>query len=452
MNLSKYKGLGAKGKMGARNRMLATNILFSGILKVLSLLSSLLIVPVTIGYLDNEIYGIWLTITSVMFWINTMDIGLGNGMRNYLAQALSKGDYALGRRYITTTLALLSLLAIAMGAVAVFPMETIDFRHFFNTQALPNEALRDALGVAVAFTLLHFVVKNVGMVFVAMQKYALSDLLSVVGNLLALAIVYLCTLFATPRLLYVVLAYTATPAAIYLLAALPLFAKYPQLRPSWGSFDKSLGRQIVGKGLGFFLIQMSSCLVIFGAGNLFITQYCGPEAVTTYNVAYKYFNLLVIAYTIVLAPMWNAYTDAYVKGDMAWIATNFGRALKLWALSLVGGAAMLALSHLFYHIWVGDKVDVPFSVSLCTLGYVSMFNLNNCVTYLLNGLNKIRVQIITSLLGTLLYVAAVMWMGGSLGVEGIVGCMAASYALMALVHLYQCRLMIRGKAKGIWDK
>lgn len=438
--------------MGARNRMLATNIFYSGILKLLSLLSSLLVVPVTIGYLDNEVYGVWLTITSVMFWINTMDIGLGNGMRNYLAEALSKGNYALGRRYISTTLLLLSLLAMTMGIIALVPFASIDFNHFFNTQALSNQGLRDALGIAVAFTLLHFVVKNIGMVFVAMQKYALNDLLSVMGNLLALGIVYLCTKYTTPSLLYVVLAYTATPAAIYLLAAIPLYAQYPQLRPSLHSFDRSLSKQIVGKGLGFFLIQMSSCLVIFGAGNLFITQYCGPQAVTTYNVAYKYFNLLVIAYTIVLAPMWNAYTDAYVKGDMAWIGTNFGRALKLWALTLVGGVGMLMLAQLFYHLWVGDKVEVPFSISLCTLGYVSMFNLNNCVTYLLNGLNKIRVQIITSLVFTALYVLAVMLMGGSLGVEGIVGCMATSYALMALVHLYQCRLIILGKAKGIWNK
>ena len=104
----------------------------------------------------------------------------------------------------------------------------------------------------------------------------------------------------------------------------------PNAKPSFKYFDKGLTRQIIGKGLSFFVIQISSCLVIFGAANMFITQYCGPSAVTTYNIAYKYFNLLVIAYTIILAPMWNAYTDAYVKGDMKWIANNFNRTLKLW--------------------------------------------------------------------------------------------------------------------------
>ena len=193
-------------------------------------------------------------------------------------------------------------------------------------------------------------------------------------------------------------------------------------------------------------------MVIFCAANVFITQSCGPTAVTTYNIAYKFFNLLVIAYTIILSPMWNAYTDAYVKGDIKWIDQTFNRALKLWLLSVCGGFVMLSGCQFFYHIWIGNKVLVPFTVSLSTFIYVSFFNLNNCVTYLINGLNKIRIQIITSLVITATYILTIMSMGKQLGIEGIVLSMAASYAVMSLIHLYQCKLLIKGKATGIWNK
>ena len=435
-----------------RNRMLRNNILFSGILKIISLSTSLLIVPITINYLNNEIYGIWMTITSVLFWINTFDIGLGNGMRNYLTGAISSKDYNLGRRYISTTLILLAVIALTMAIIISVPMSILDFNQFFNTQALSNEGLRNALIVAIGFTLLNFVVKNIGLIFVAMQKYAINDLLSVSGNVIALGIIYLLTKFTTGNLLYVVLAYTATHSLIFMLAAIPLFLKHPELRPSFKYFDKGLTRQIIGKGLSFFVIQISSCLVIFGAANMFITQYCGPSAVTTYNIAYKYFNLLVIAYTIILAPMWNAYTDAYVKGDMKWIANNFNRTLKLWGISVIGGIIMHLGCQIFYHLWIGDNVSVPFTVSLSTLIYVCFFNLNNCVTYLINGLNKLKVQIVTSLAFTAIYVLVVLSIGDKLGIEGVVLCMAGSYASMSIIHLYQCRLLIKNKAKGIWNK
>ena len=393
-----------------------------------------------------------MTITSILFWINTFDIGLGNGMRNYLTEAISQKDYSLGKRYISTTLSLLTLIALVIGFAVLIPLLTIDFNKFFNTEAISNFDLRNTMIVAISFTLCNFVLKNIGFIYVAMQKYAVNDLLSVLGNVLSLGIIFLLTKLTTGHLIYVVLAYTATQCIIFCLAAIPLFKKHPELRPTFKFFDKSLSHKIVGKGLGFFVIQISSCLVIFGAANIFITQLCGPATVTTYNIAYKFFNLLVIAYTIILSPMWNAYTDAYVKGDMIWINQTFNRALKLWGLSVVGGCIMLVGCQTFYHLWVGEKVIVPFTVSLSTLIYVSFFNLNNCVTYLINGLNKIRIQIITSLVFTALYIGIVLLLGKKLGIEGVVLSMAGSYACMSLIHLYQCRLLIKKKAKGIWNK
>lgn len=436
----------------SRNKMLRNNILFSGFLKIVGLLTSLVIVPITINYLNNEVYGIWMTITSILYWITTFDIGLGNGMRNYLAEALATNDTKLGKKYISTTMLLLSLIALSMVIVLLYPLITINFNSFFNTNAIAGNELRMAVVIAVGFTLMNFVLKNIGMIFVAMQKYAINDLLSISGNVIALILIYILTKVTTGNLVLVVLAYTMTSCVAFLLAAIPLFWKHPELKPSLRFFDKSLGKKIVGKGFGFFVIQISSCLVIFGAANFFITQSCGPAAVTTYNIAYKFFNLLVIAYTIILAPMWNAYTDAYVKGDMQWIKATFNKALKFWVLSICGGLGMLLICNLFYKLWIGNMVNVPLSVSASTLIYVCFFNLNNCATYLINGLNKIFVQIIISLAVTTLYIITVLAFGRKLGVEGIVLSMAASYAVMSVVHLYQCRKLITGKADGIWNK
>ena len=49
-----------------RNIVLKKNILMSAVLKMVGLATSLLIVPITIGYLDKEVYGVWMTMTSVL--------------------------------------------------------------------------------------------------------------------------------------------------------------------------------------------------------------------------------------------------------------------------------------------------------------------------------------------------------------------------------------------------
>lgn len=435
-----------------RNKMLRNNILFSGILKIIGLLTSLLIVPVTIGYLNNEVYGIWMTITSILYWIGTFDIGLGNGMRNYLTESISKNDFDTGRKYITTTFIFLSIIALIMFLLILVPISTLNFNKVFNTNNIGSQELRNALFVAIVFTLLNFVLRNIGFIFVALQKYALNDLLNVSSNVISLLTIFILTKTTTGNLIYVVFTYTATSTIIYTLAAIPIFKKYPKLRPRKKSFDKNIGKNIVGKGLGFFIIQISSCLIIFGAANLFITQFCGPTQVTVYNIAYKFFNLLIISYTIILSPMWNAYTDASIKGAWDWININFNRTLKFWGLSVICGLIMLCICPIFYHFWIGNKVNIPFTVSLSTFVYVCFFNLNNCVTYLINGLNKIRIQIITSLVFTALYVIVTFYITGRYKIEGIVLSMAGSYAAMSLIHLYQCKLLLHKRAKGIWNK
>jgi O-antigen/teichoic acid export membrane protein len=436
----------------ARSKQLRANVVFSMVLKVIGLVTSLLLVPITLDYLNSEVYGIWLTISSILYWFAFFDVGLSNGMRNYLAQAVANGDYNTGQSYVSTTLIILSAIAVGIGLLSVLPLGVFDFQTVFNTTLLASIQLRNVMVVAVLFTLALFVVRTFGIIYVALQKYAVNDAINVCGHLLALIIIYVLTKTTCGNLMYVVLALTATPVAVYLLAAIPLFRKYPQLRPSFNSYDSSAVRDVVGKGLGFFAIQMTSCLIIFGGSNIIITQYCGPESVTVYNIAYKYFNVLTIGYTILLAPMWSAYTEAYAKGDMAWISKTFHRALIAFGLQTAGGVVMLAASPIVYHLWIGDSVHIPFTVSLSVTLYVLAFNFNNCVTYLLNGLNTIYVQIITSIVFTVIYTGVVLAMGGTLAVEGIVACMAVSYCAMGMIHLYQCRLLISGKATGIWKR
>ena len=435
-----------------RNKILVRNILFSAILKVIGLATSLLVVRVTLHYLNNEIYGIWMTITSIIYWISVFDIGMGNGMRNYMTMAISKNNYPEARAYLSTTLFALTVIALVAVVLMILPLSLLDFNSVFNTRVLPSDELRNAMVVAFAFTMMLFVMKNISYVFMAMQKYALADLLTVASNVAALAIVYVLTKTTQGNLLLVVLAFTAAPVVTYLLAAIPFFVGYPQLRPRFGEFRKDLLSKIVGKGLNFFFIQITSCLVIYGASNMFIIQFCGPESVTVYNIAYKFFNLMAIAYTVIISPMWNAYTDAYIKGDYAWIRSNFRTSLCSWLMIEVVGVVMLFLSHWFYRLWVGSAVSVPLSVSLSVFAFISLFNFNNAATYLINGLNKIRVQMITSIVVTALYLAAMLCFGHRIGIEGVVFSMAAAYLVMGAIHFYQCRLLITSRASGIWDK
>ena len=446
------KGINQFISTDGRSKMLKSNILYSAILKVIGLITSLLVVTITLNYLNSELYGVWLTITSILYWFSFFDIGLGNGMRNYLTEAVSKGNYKEAQSYLSTTIIALTIIASIIAIVGFILLKLLNLNSVFNTNTISNTELQNVLFVAIGFTLILFVLKNIGYVFVALQKYALWDFINTLGNIIGLLIIFLLTKFTNGKLIYVVFAFTCTPAIIYILAAIPIFSKYPEFRPTIQSFRKDFLSTIVGKGLGFFLIQITSCLVIYGSSNLFITQFCGPESVTTYNIAYKFFNLLAIGYLVFISPMWNAYTDAYVKQDFNWIEKAFKSALKIWLFTEFAGIIMLIVSQYFYLFWVGKAVHVPFMVSLSVFLYISFFNLNNCVTYLLNGLNKIYIQIITSITATFIYLTIIFVWGKNMNIQEIVFYMSAAYGAMTAIHFYQCRKLINQKATGIWNK
>src|ERR1035437_10668458 len=69
------------------------NILVISIIKGCSIAVSLLLVPITIHYVNPTRYGIWLTLSSIVGWFSFFDVGLGNGLRNKFAEAVTNGKY-----------------------------------------------------------------------------------------------------------------------------------------------------------------------------------------------------------------------------------------------------------------------------------------------------------------------------------------------------------------------
>ena len=436
-----------------RSAVVIKNSMATALMKVAVLLCSLIMVPITLNYLNAENYGIWMAMTSILYWFAFFDVGLGNGMRNYLSEAISRQDYIKARSYFSTAIFLLAIIAVLIGILSIIIIFQLDLNHIFNTHIMSNKSLAYIMVVAISFSLIQFVAKNVGMVYIAMQRYAINDLIVFIGQLISTIIVYIITKTTESHLIYIVIAITSIPALVFILASIPLLKQHPQLKPSIKSIDFASAKKIIGKGLGFFIIQITSCLVIFGSANILISHYCGPEQVTVYNISYKLFNILIIIYTIIISPLWNAYTDASVKNDYAWIRKIFKKSIYLWAASLLLGLLMLLISGWFFKKWVGNSVDIPLGVSISILIYVCMFNFNNCVTYLINGLNKIKIQIITSILGTIIYLIAVcFFIKGTYGIYGISISMCVVYTLMSLVHLYQCNLLAKNKAHGIWNE
>lgn len=117
-------------------------------------------------------------------------------------------------------------MAVVLGLIAAIFLCNVDLCVVFATHAISSLELRYVMLIACTFTLVLFVVKNVGLIFVALQKYALNDLLAVSGNVIALLVIYVLTKTTDGCLAYVVSVFTIIPVLVFIFAAFPLFHKY----------------------------------------------------------------------------------------------------------------------------------------------------------------------------------------------------------------------------------
>ena len=122
--------LGILGFFGAKNMrdaVIRKNVILSFLYKGVSLATSMLLVPMTIGYLDTYEYGVWLTLSSLLAWVALCDIGLGNGLRNNLAESLAQGDIKKSKSLISTAYFLIILIVAAVYLIFVAINHFIDW-------------------------------------------------------------------------------------------------------------------------------------------------------------------------------------------------------------------------------------------------------------------------------------------------------------------------------------
>lgn len=436
----------------ARSVRAKKNIIASFLNKVIAIVISLLIIPITIDYLDAEQYGIWLTLSSIVSWISFFDIGLGHGFRNRFAEAKAIGDYKLARRYVSTTY----FTMIAIFGVILVVFECVN--PFINWASILNisQDQKHLLSVVVCIILIgvctSFAANVAGIMLSADQKPALSAMITTGGQALALLVIYLLTLLPVHDMRYIAFALSWAPVAVTIVVSIWLFThKYKAFAPSIRFIDKSLVKNIVNLGVKFFIIQVSMIL-IFQVVNIILSRVLGPTAVTEYNVTYKYFSITMMVFNIVLSPYWSAFTDAYTKGDFKWMKKIHKKLTKVWFLLSLINILLLICSPFAYHLWLHDTIDIPWSTSISMFIYINVLSFSTMYMILLNGTGKVFLQMVIYLICALVAIPLSVALCRILGISGVMIVLSAVYGLQAIAARIQLNKILNNTATGILNK
>lgn len=439
-------------KGNSRSVKAKKNIIASALIKGADTLVYLLLVPLTLGYLNAYEYGIWITLSSILSWINSFDIGLGSGLRNKLAIAVAEGNKEKGRIYVSTTLYMLIILIAIIFIISMFAVHQVDWYTLLNADNSAVGNIKEVIIASLLFFSLNFIMKFIGNVYQALQLPAVNYLITFGGHFFSLVVIYILTKTIPGSLFWVAIAYSAAPPFIYMCCYPITFYKfYPYLAPSPRYFKKEYLKDLLSLSMSFFLLQVMG-VVLFSLSNILISNMFGPDQVTPYNIAYRYFSIVSMLFSLLLAPIWSATTDAYVKGDLEWISKCVIKLSKIMALLFMAILLMIVIAPLFYKIWVGTKVGIPMLLTIFTGAYMFVLLWSLTFSTILNGIGKLRIQIMVIICVACLYYPVCSYMGEKMGVVGIVVGMLVINIPGAILNTIQLHKLVNNRAFGIWNK
>lgn len=452
ISLIKLRSSDIPNAASERSLRVKKNIVISFLAKGGSVVVNLLLVPITINYVNPTQYGVWLTLSSVIAWFGFFDIGLGNGLKNKLVEAIAKGDRELGRKYVSTTYAALVLISVLLFCIFFFVNRFANWPAILNAPVQLAKELSFVSLIVFSIFCVQFVFQLLDVVCSANQQTSVTSIVNFFGSLLGLLVVYLLTRYTQGSLVLLCLSVGISPLLMLMLFSVVLYkTSLKHYAPSLRLANFRHAKEIMTLGIKFFIIQVG-LLFFYNSNNIIIAQVVGPEAVTPYNIAFKYFGVITMISAIVMTPLWPAFTDAHARRDHEWIKKTVVKFEKISVLIFLLGLLMLLASQKLYDVWIGGDVQIPFTLSAILCFYTTLNTYRTIFCYYAVGVGKVKVQLLLIVCSGILNVPLAVVLGKLIGLPGVILATTLLCLLCCVFERVQYKKLTANKAIGIWNQ
>jgi len=440
------KILGYLSSGHSRSVKIKQNIVLAFLFKVPAVVLDLLILRLTLDYLEPLKYGIWITLVSIVGWLSFSDFGMASGLRNRLAESLARSDIRQARVYVSTTYAM--MVGIASSIVVFFAVINmfIEWDWALNAPDYMADELSQLAFWMVFFGAYFLATGLVRVILKATQVASGAAAIDLATSILSLLAVWILLETTSNSILLLGFWHSMMLAVSPLIAGILFFSIFRRdLRPSFQYIDFGCSRDIWGIGGKFFVIQICSA-VIFSTDSLIITHVLGPESVTTYMIVFKYFHVLTLGFAIISMPFWSAFTDAYVKQEYAWIRRAIWLKVGLLVPFIITAVTMVFVGQFVIEdIWLGRDLGIELPLLMLMAGYVVLHAWNRVFSWFLNGAGVLKVPLYAMIVGAAINIPISVFLADNLGLgsAGVILGTILSLSIFAVAAPIKTMMLIR---------
>ena len=394
-------------KLNERDKSIFNNIIGAFSIKGLALILSLFTMPAYIRYFDNQqVLGLWFTMLSILSWILTFDLGIGNGLRNHLVEALVNKNNVKIKQYISSSYICIGIVVIVIMILSTSIFKYINWNILLNIEEdiVSKEILNMTVTIVFSGIMIQFLLKLITSILYAMQKSAITNLLSLLNSIIILAYVWIAKVSTIEtKLIYLAIVYILSVNIPLLITTIYIFAKdLKGCLPNIKFFKIEYAMNVMKLGGTFFWAQIMY-MVLTTTNEFLITWLVDSSMVVEYQIYNKLFTLIGTFFTLALTPIWSSITKAIVEKDYKWINKLFEK-LKQFALYAVFlQFAMIPFLQLGINIWVKEsaiQVNYIYALTFAILGSILIWN--GIISSIANGFGRLGTQLICFTIGVLI--------------------------------------------------
>lgn len=409
-----------EGRALRRKRAIVLTAASSVAARAISFLMMIVSVPLTIGYLGHEQFGVWQAITSLTAFVSFADLGLGNGITTLVAGTSGRDDFRSARRYIAAGSSMLIVISSLLFLGVITVGRYLPWGRMLSVSTSADlGSIRDAGTIVLGFAAIAIPFGLASRIQYGLQQGYYTNIASVVGAALGF-IGLLMAVKAKAGLVWLVIATMSGPFLANVANTGMFFVKMPDFRPTWTEVRKNEMLSLLKTGSLYFVLQVAGVLA-YQKDALLIANCTNPAEVARYSVSFKLFMIAPMIWGFMMAPLWPAYGEAIARGDRKWVAETLNSAMKRGVV-LVGLASLFLIiwGKQIVRVWAGNEV-VPSTGMLVGLAlWATATGMGGALAMFLNGAHIVKFQVICATLVAILSLSLSFSGGRIFGSTGVV--------------------------------
>jgi O-antigen/teichoic acid export membrane protein len=438
--LKPYDTSTREGRAMERYRRATLITATSFLARALTATTSVISLPLTMGYLGKERYGMWAAISALLTWAVLADFGVARGLQNHLAEAYGKNDADAASDYMSTAFYTLLFIALGLGAVFGVALFAVPWHRVLNVDDPKLVAeLRPTLAAVVFIFLAGFPLNVVGQAYAAYQRAHVANLFSIGASLVSLGLL-VAAIKLKLGLPYLILATGGFGVSMTVVNLAYIAHDMPWLWPRYRRATKKTLAELMKISGPMLLIQLGGMLVS-EVQILIIAQTLGVALVADYTIFQRVFSVPVLIVAMIEAPYPAMYRESHARGDIEWCKAAFRRLQRIkLGLSALGLVVLVAVGDLVAKLLSTGTVTFGIAVWVAAGVMLIVGNWNGGYSHLFMAVDRLWTLVITLALNAIVTFPLTYFFAKSHGIFGVI---AATTAFSLVVTAWLMPVLAR---------